>query len=109
MPGSSITNAGRQAYNPTPNNSLGEPGAAQGDELETCSKYQYAGIAARDRMGCQQDNNTNDSAMARSLHPGGVQACFADGSVHFVKESITQLTWGLLNSKADGVVIAEQY
>jgi prepilin-type N-terminal cleavage/methylation domain-containing protein/prepilin-type processing-associated H-X9-DG protein len=111
-PGGSITNAGRQTYNPTPNNNLGEPGAGLGDEIATCNRFNYPGIATRDRMGCQQDGNTggaNDSAMARSMHAGGVQACFADGSVRFIKETITELTWALLNSRADGVVIAEDY
>jgi prepilin-type processing-associated H-X9-DG protein len=47
--------------------------------------------------------------MARSLHTGGVNACFGDGSVKFIKEGITELTWGLLNSKNDGQVITEDY
>src|SRR5207247_1784555 len=55
------------------------------------------------------DSTTNDSAMARSLHSGGVNACFADGSVKFIKNDITELTWGLLQSKADGLVITEAY
>jgi prepilin-type processing-associated H-X9-DG protein len=110
LPGGSITNAGRQAYNPTPNNNLGEPGQAQGDELGDCNLFAYPGIARRDRMGCQWDDKlNNDSAMARSKHTGGVNACFGDGSVHFISESITELTWGLLNSKADGRVITGNY
>jgi len=43
------------------------------------------------------------------MHAGGVQACWADGSVRFIKETITELTWALLNSRADGLVIAEDY
>ncbi len=45
------------------------------------------------------------SAQSRSLHTGGVNCCFADGSVHFISNSITQLTWVQLMSKADGQVI----
>jgi prepilin-type N-terminal cleavage/methylation domain-containing protein/prepilin-type processing-associated H-X9-DG protein len=111
MPGASITNAGRQPYNPTPNNPLGDVlSAGQGDELGDCNLFTYPGIGSKDRMGCQWDKSlNNDSAMARSLHSGGVNACFGDGSVHFIKETITELTWGLLNSKNDGVVINGDY
>jgi len=45
-PGGSITNAGRQTYNPTPNNNLGEPGAGLGDEIATCNRFSYPGIAS---------------------------------------------------------------
>src|SRR5262249_42541274 len=38
FPSSSIVNAGRQAYNPTPNNTLGDSGS-DGDEIETCFKF----------------------------------------------------------------------
>jgi prepilin-type processing-associated H-X9-DG protein len=107
MPGASITNAGRQPYNPTPNNSLGDTLIqGQGDELGDCNLFTYVGIGTRDHMGCQWDKKlNNDSAMARSQHAGGVNACFGDGSVHFVQNTINELTWCLLNSKADGLVI----
>jgi prepilin-type N-terminal cleavage/methylation domain-containing protein/prepilin-type processing-associated H-X9-DG protein len=108
MPGSSITNAGRDALNPTPNNSL-ENNGADGDELQTCSKYWYTGIGTKDRMGCQKGGSLSTSGMARSAHQGGVNSCFADGSVHFISESISEYTWGLLNSKNDGLVITEAY
>jgi prepilin-type processing-associated H-X9-DG protein len=42
----------------------------------------------------------------RSRHPGGVNAAMADGSVHFVKNSINQLTWWSLGSKAGGEVVS---
>jgi prepilin-type processing-associated H-X9-DG protein len=59
-------------------------------------------------MGCQWDSSlNNDSAMARSQHTGGVNACFGDGSVKFIKQEITELAWGLLNSKNDGMVIGD--
>ena len=49
------------------------------------------------------------SAMARSMHTNGVNCCFADGSVHFVKNSVSQLTWVQLLSKADGQVTGTDY
>jgi prepilin-type N-terminal cleavage/methylation domain-containing protein/prepilin-type processing-associated H-X9-DG protein len=108
MPGSSITNAGRDSTNPTPNNSLEGTGQF-GDEMQTCSQYWYAGIGTRDRMACLRGGSLATSAQARSTHPGGVNSCFADGSVHFIRDSIGQTTWCLLNSKNDGQVITEDY
>ena len=47
---------------------------------------------------------------ASSRHPGGVNALFADGSVHFVKNTINYLTWMALGTIANGEVIsADQY
>jgi prepilin-type N-terminal cleavage/methylation domain-containing protein/prepilin-type processing-associated H-X9-DG protein len=42
---------------------------------------------------------------ARSYHPGGVNIGFADGSVHFIKNSISMNTWRALGSKGGGEVI----
>jgi prepilin-type N-terminal cleavage/methylation domain-containing protein/prepilin-type processing-associated H-X9-DG protein len=41
---------------------------------------------------------------ASSYHTGGVNVCFADGSVRFVTESINFATWQALGSKAGGEV-----
>ena len=47
---------------------------------------------------------------SRSRHPGGVNTLFGDGSVHFIKSSINQLTWVQLGSMATGEVISsDQY
>jgi prepilin-type processing-associated H-X9-DG protein len=43
---------------------------------------------------------------ARSRHPGGVNACFVDGSVRFVKESIEQNVWQAVWTRAGGEVIS---
>jgi prepilin-type N-terminal cleavage/methylation domain-containing protein/prepilin-type processing-associated H-X9-DG protein len=46
------------------------------------------------------------SASASSLHSGGVNLCFADGSVHFIKSSISLPTWWGLGTRATGEVIS---
>jgi len=47
---------------------------------------------------------------SRSYHPGGVNACFGDGSVHFMKSTINLATWRALGTKGGGEVIsADQY
>ncbi len=50
------------------------------------------------------------SLAASSYHPGGVNALFADGSVHFVKNSVNPVTWRGLGTIAGGeVVSSDQY
>jgi prepilin-type N-terminal cleavage/methylation domain-containing protein/prepilin-type processing-associated H-X9-DG protein len=50
------------------------------------------------------------SATANSLHPGGVNVCFADGSVHFIKNSVSLQTWWGLGTRNGGEVISsDQY
>jgi prepilin-type N-terminal cleavage/methylation domain-containing protein/prepilin-type processing-associated H-X9-DG protein len=50
------------------------------------------------------------SASATSLHPGGVNVCFSDGSVHFIKNSIGLQPWWGLGTRAGGEVISsDQY
>jgi prepilin-type N-terminal cleavage/methylation domain-containing protein/prepilin-type processing-associated H-X9-DG protein len=106
--GSSIVNAGRAAYNPTPNNLVGGVAADGGDELENGSRYCNPARAAQG-MGCTTSGTDMTSAMSRSLHTGGVNTCFADGSVHFVKNSVSQLTWVELLNKADGLPTGTDY
>jgi prepilin-type N-terminal cleavage/methylation domain-containing protein/prepilin-type processing-associated H-X9-DG protein len=105
FPSASIVNAGRAAYNPTPNNNLGDSGN-DGDEIENCYKFWAPGIGSLQGMGCINDKGAiMTSGMARSLHAGGINAVFCDGSVHFIGNTITEFTWGLLSSKADGLVL----
>jgi prepilin-type N-terminal cleavage/methylation domain-containing protein/prepilin-type processing-associated H-X9-DG protein len=50
------------------------------------------------------------SVSATSLHPGGVNVCFADGSVHFIKNSIGLQAWWGLGTRSGGEVIgSDQY
>jgi prepilin-type N-terminal cleavage/methylation domain-containing protein/prepilin-type processing-associated H-X9-DG protein len=47
---------------------------------------------------------------ANSLHPGGVNVCFADGSVHFVKSSVSlQAWWGLGTRNGGEMISSDQY
>jgi prepilin-type N-terminal cleavage/methylation domain-containing protein/prepilin-type processing-associated H-X9-DG protein len=39
---------------------------------------------------------------ARSFHVGGVNVCFADGSVHFISDTINFATWQALGTRAGG-------
>jgi prepilin-type N-terminal cleavage/methylation domain-containing protein/prepilin-type processing-associated H-X9-DG protein len=47
---------------------------------------------------------------ARSYHTGGVNVCFADGSVHFIPNGISFQTWQALGTRAGGEVFdSSQY
>jgi prepilin-type N-terminal cleavage/methylation domain-containing protein len=107
FPGSSIVNAGRAGYNPTPNNTISAPtGGDGGDELQDGATFcSDPNLGTQYRMGCTVDGTLMTSAMSRSLHPGGVNCCNADGSVRFVRDSVSQITWVRLLSKADGQVL----
>jgi prepilin-type N-terminal cleavage/methylation domain-containing protein/prepilin-type processing-associated H-X9-DG protein len=105
-PGASLTEAGRN-YNPTPNNTLDSPdGQTYGDELQNAYKFWYFGIG-KDGLGCfpNTSGDQQNSAQARSLHPGGVNSAFSDGSVRWIQNSISQFTWCTLQSKDDGQVV----
>jgi prepilin-type N-terminal cleavage/methylation domain-containing protein/prepilin-type processing-associated H-X9-DG protein len=108
FPSSSIINAGRAAYNPTPNNNLGDSGK-DGDEIQTCGEFWTPTIGSRDGLGCIKDGNLMTSGMSRSRHTGGVNACFGDGSVRFINNAISEQTWCFLISKEDGQVIQGDY
>mgnify|MGYP001114930777 CR=1 FL=1 len=43
---------------------------------------------------------------ARSQHSGGVNVSFADGSVRFIKDSISPATWRAVGTKGGGEVIS---
>jgi len=52
----------------------------------------------------------NDAITAGSLHPGGVNVCFTDGSVKFIKDSISIPTWWAIGTRNQGeLVSADQY
>jgi prepilin-type N-terminal cleavage/methylation domain-containing protein len=52
------------------------------------------------QMGCW--NGGYGQANARSAHTGGVIACFADGAVHFIGNSVDVTVWFCMMSRCDG-------
>jgi prepilin-type N-terminal cleavage/methylation domain-containing protein/prepilin-type processing-associated H-X9-DG protein len=57
-----------------------------------------------------QGSEGGEWAGTRSRHPGGVNTLFGDGSVHFMKNTISPITWVQLGSINGGEVISsDQY
>jgi prepilin-type processing-associated H-X9-DG protein len=101
-------------YNPTPNNQMwaGPSCDDGGDETQFCyALFQtfpnllVTGMPCNCTMG-----NNNSGGQSRSFHPGGVNLCLGDGSVRFIKNSITERVWWALMTCQDGFVLsADQY
>ena len=48
--------------------------------------------------------NENLSLVPQSRHPGALDFCFVDGSVHFISQSIDPRTYNLLGCRRGGMV-----
>ncbi len=67
-------------------------------------------IDCNSRQSAIDSNNESAIVSARSYHPGGVNIVFADGSVHFAKDSTNAQVWRALGTRAGGEVISsDQY
>jgi prepilin-type processing-associated H-X9-DG protein len=103
-------------YNPTPNNMFGRSVAQGcndgGDEMQAGPPMgaQFPN-AAQQGMGFNCGKGMfNSGGQSRSLHPGGVNVGFADGSVKFIKNSIANLVWLQVLVRDDGMVLSsDQY
>ena len=73
--------------------------------------YWCNGAAHTDRYRpwIQGDGSTTDTAAARSMHAGGVNAVLADGSCRFFADSIDITTWRSLATIAGGEAIRGDY
>jgi prepilin-type processing-associated H-X9-DG protein len=61
------------------------------------------------RPGIRGTRHDRFHAAARSRHPGGVNAVFADGHVIFTSDTIDLVIWQWLASIDDGYVIPENF
>jgi prepilin-type N-terminal cleavage/methylation domain-containing protein/prepilin-type processing-associated H-X9-DG protein len=49
---------------------------------------------------------TAGAVTVSSNHPGGVNVCFTDGSVHFIKDSVAAQTWWALGTRNGGETLS---
>jgi prepilin-type N-terminal cleavage/methylation domain-containing protein/prepilin-type processing-associated H-X9-DG protein len=103
--GSSLTGALGYGDCASPNDRL-----EYSDDIENCNDVRAAmGVGnsglGQLAMGCSNDNLPNNwpnwQADARSRHPGGVNAAMADGSIRFVRDSVTLAAWHWSNCRND--------
>ena len=65
----------------------------------------YCNVAAiRSNPPCQQGTNNLVFTAVRSKHTGGVNVAFCDGSVKFVKNTVSPITYMALTSSQGGDV-----
>jgi prepilin-type processing-associated H-X9-DG protein len=60
-------------------------------------------------LPCVAGGDNVNYASPRSRHPGGVNAVFCDGSVHFIIDNIDTTTWRCLGWIADGKIISNDF
>ncbi len=87
------------------------------DDTNGCDDT-IAAVGGKDRlmqmgMPCADGSRPNYQQAARSMHPGGVHVCLADGSVHFVSEFVQTGSsqsnlgvWDRLNLSSDNLPIS---
>jgi prepilin-type N-terminal cleavage/methylation domain-containing protein/prepilin-type processing-associated H-X9-DG protein len=80
------------------------------DGSYACARYNHT-MPPNGRVCFYGDQNYHATAFgALSLHSGGVNVGFADGSVKFIKQSVSPTVWWALGSRNGGEVIsADQY
>jgi prepilin-type N-terminal cleavage/methylation domain-containing protein/prepilin-type processing-associated H-X9-DG protein len=66
----------------------------------------YKHCTTPDTRSCMYPANWRILLSANSNHPGGVNVAFADGSVHFIKDAISLVTWQALGTRNGGEVIS---
>jgi prepilin-type N-terminal cleavage/methylation domain-containing protein/prepilin-type processing-associated H-X9-DG protein len=74
------------------------------NNFTTCDKTPPSQVT---NPACTADTNWNYSWGFRSLHTGGAQFLFVDGSVHFLSQNIDHPTYQRLGGRADGQTVGE--
>jgi len=72
---------------------LNPPNSKVPDNLQYCQTIPTAPCSS---------TTTDINLSARSGHPGGVNVGLADGSVHFVSDTVDPLTWTHLGTRSEG-------
>jgi prepilin-type N-terminal cleavage/methylation domain-containing protein/prepilin-type processing-associated H-X9-DG protein len=83
-------------------------GALWADGAYNCGLYNNVRTPNSPLMDCVQHSNPAWKA-ARSKHTGGVNVLLADGSVRFVRDSISPQTWAVAGTRAGGETLGNDW
>jgi len=75
-------------------------------DLPMTGWYAHTTVPNNKLWDCADTSFATGHLAARSYHPGGVNSCFADGSVKFIKNTINPRVWYTLGTRAGGEVIS---
>jgi len=86
----------------------------KGDWWASGNTATYSHTQTPNRRSCYYTNPGQEGSInmiaASSLHPGGVNVAFADGSVKFIKSTINPVAWAAIGTAGGGeVVSADQF
>ncbi len=84
---------------------MGITGYTMFNTIQTPNDAQFPFAACRLDGGATDYPDSGFAYGASSMHPGGINACFGDGSVRFIKDGINRMTWWSLGTKANGDLI----
>jgi prepilin-type N-terminal cleavage/methylation domain-containing protein/prepilin-type processing-associated H-X9-DG protein len=84
-------------------------GASWFEGYSFCTRYNH--VMKPNTWGCVIDSFPRafgyGALPASSHHPGGVNVLFADGSTHFLKDSVSNRVWWALGTKAGSEVVSQ--
>jgi len=108
-----VTGGGTDSPEPLNGIQAQQPAAPYNCQL-ICSAIDWSGTGAPSASPLDSYNNPyflagnppDTLGGFRSLHPGGANFCFADGSVHFINNTVSQLVYEQLSTYQAGEIVA---
>lgn len=95
LPGASLAAGSGRVDSPGPN-----IGIVGGDDIPDCTPSNVG--QPEIGMGCH--NQSASQVTLKSMHSGGVQAAFCDGSVRWIADSISRVNYFRIHARCDGAL-----